>query len=176
MDNMMISIGKYITANLAAFGLTSASDLKLIKNPKSQLTNGGKWLIMENMRTLPDHTRQVPFSNLLFSGIKGERFLTLIEFECKTRAPDPGKDFFWNSARQFSDKVYNVLAGPNRGGLTIPRKDWTDPENPVNSGEIWFEVSPKGNSPIEDLVQDPNDAANLSVYLTYNVHWWRPVF
>jgi hypothetical protein len=112
---------------------------------------------------------------LLATGVKGERFLTLVELECKTRAPDPSKDFYWNTARQFRDKVYDALAGPSRGGLTIPRYDWTDPAHPLPAGEIWFEVDPARNTPLEDPIEDPNDPANKSVFLTYNVHWWRPV-
>jgi len=161
-------------ANLSAFGLAAAADLKLVKKSKTPLINGGKWLIMLSMRTLPD-TRGVPFGNLLSSGVKGERFLTLIEFECKTRAPDPTKDFFWNTARLQRDKVFNALAGPNRAGIVIPRYDWTVPANPVLAGEIWFEVDPRRNSPIEDPIEDPNDPANKSIFLTYSVHWWRPV-
>jgi len=171
----MISIGKYITANLAAFGLAAAADLKFIEKPKTALTNGGKWLIMLAMRTLPDTTRGVPFGNLLSSGVKGERFLTLIEFECKTRAPDPSKDFYWNTARQLRDKVFEALAGPNRAGIVIPRYDWTVPASPVQAGEVWFEVNPGRNSPMEDPVEDKADTANKSIYLTYSVHWWRPV-
>ena len=173
MDHIMISIGKYITNNYAAFGLAAATDLKAIKNPKSKLIDGGKWLIMLPMRTLPDHTRAVPFGNLLSNGQRGERFLTLVEFECKTRAPEPSKDFYWNTVRQFRDMVYDALAGPSRGGLTISRYDWSDKDNPVQAGEIWFEVDK--NSPLEDTVEDPNDTANKSIFLTYNVHWWRPV-
>ncbi|MFA5316995.1 MAG: hypothetical protein WC369_06215 [Dehalococcoidales bacterium] len=175
MENMMISIGKHITANLAAFGLAAAADLILIEKPKSTLPDGGKRLIMLPMRTLPDTTRGVPFGNLLEAGVRGERFLTLIEFECKTRAPDPTKDFYWNTARQFRDKVFSALAGPTRAGITIPRYDWTDPESPVRAGEVWFEVDPARSSPMEDPVEDPNDPANKSVFLTYSVHWWRPV-
>ena len=171
----MVSIGKYITANLAAFGLAVPTDVKLVEKPKTPLANGGKWLTVRVMRTLPDNTRGVPFGNLLSPGVKGERFLTLVEFECKARAPDPGKDFYWNAVRQFRDKVYGTLAGSNRGGLVIPRYDWTDPQNPVAAGEIWFEVDPARNTPLEDPVEDPNDPANKSIFLTYNVHWWRPV-
>lgn len=175
MENVMVSIGRHIQANLAAFGLAATADLKLVEKPKSKLENGGKWLIMQAMRTLPDHTRGVPFGNLLAPGVKGERFLTLVEFECKTRAQDPGKDFYWNTARQFRDKVYDVLAGTNRGGLAIPRYDWTDLAHPVAAGEIWFEVDPSRNTPLEDPVEDPNDSVNKSIFLTYNVHWWKPV-
>ena len=175
MDHMMISIGKYITNSYAAFGLTAATDLKVIKNPKSKLIDGGKWLIMLPMRTLPDHTLGVPFSNLLSNGQKGERFLTLVEFECKARASNPSKDFYWNTVRQFRDMVYNALAGPYRAGLVIPRYDWTDMDNPVQAGEIWLEVDSARNTPLEDPVEDPNDPANKSIFLTYNCHWWRPV-
>lgn len=175
MDNMMLSIGKYITSNYAAFGLAAANDLKLTGKPKSNLVNGGKWLIMLAMRTLPDHTRGLPFGNLLATGIKGERFLTIVEFECKARAPDPGRDFYWNTVRLFRDGVYGALAGPSRGGLVIPRYNWIDPEYPVSDGEIWFEVDPMRNTPLEDTVEDPNDPANKSIFLTYNVHWYRSV-
>lgn len=175
MNHMMISTGKHITNNLATFGLAAASELVLIEKPKTPFPNDGKRLIMLAMRTLPDHTRGVPFGNLLATGQKGERFLTLVEFECKTRAPDPGKDFYWNTVRQFRDKVYSALAGPSRGGLIIPRYDWTDPQNPVQAGEIWFEVAPDRNTPLEDPIEDPNDSANKSIFLTYSVHWWKPV-
>lgn len=170
----MISIAKHIAANNAAFGLTMATDLKLIEKSKTSLVNGAKWLIMLAMRTLPDTSRGVPFGNLLETGVKGERFLTLIEFECKTRAPDPSKDFYWNDVRKFRDKVYNALAGPTRNGIVIPRKDWTDPNNPVIDGEIWFECNPP-NSPLEDPIEDPADPANKSIFLTYQSHWWKKV-
>jgi hypothetical protein len=175
MNNTMISIGKYIMANFAAFGLAAATDLKLIEKPKSTLTNGGKWLIMQALRTLPDNNSGVPFGKYLSMGVKGERFLTLIEFECKTRAPEPEKDFYWNTARQFRDKVYNALAGQGKIGLVIPRYDWTDPQNPVAAGEIWFKIDEIRGSPQEDEIEDPNDPANKSMFLTYHVYWWRPV-
>jgi hypothetical protein len=175
MDNMMISVGKHITSNLAAFGLAAAADLVLIEKTKAALPDGGKRLIMLAMRTMPDTTKGVPFGNLLASGVKGERFLTLVELESKTRAPDPTKDFYWNTARQFRDKVFNALAGPTRAGIVIPRYDWTIPASPVAAGQIWFEVDPRRNSPMEDPVEDPNDPANKSIFLTYSVHWFRPV-
>ena len=175
MDNTMISIGRHITNNFAAFGLTAATDLKLVQRPKSALANGGKWLIMLALRTLPDTTRGVPFNNLLKPGTKGERLLTLVEFECKMRAANPGLDFYWNQVRQFRDKAFEALAGPTRAGLVIPRNNWADPQNPVPAGEIWFEVNPGRNSPIEDPIEDPNDPANKSIMLTYSVHWWKPV-
>jgi hypothetical protein len=130
---------------------------------------------MLGMRTLPDNTQGVAFGNRLAGGVKGERFLTLVEFECKCRALDLGVDFLWNIPRQFRDKVYNTLAGTSRGGLIIPRYDWTDADNPVQAGEILFEVNPKQGTPMEDPVEDPNDPANKSIFLTYNVHWWKPI-
>ncbi|ATW24166.1 hypothetical protein [Candidatus Formimonas warabiya] len=175
MNNTMMSIAEYIATNFSVFGLGSKEDLITIEKPKKRLVNGGKWLIMLPLRTLPDTDFKVPFGNLLANGVRGERFLTMVEFECKTRAPEPEKDFLWNTARKLRDKVYNVLAGPYRGGLTVPRKDWTDPQNPMPAGEIWFEVDPEKNSPIEDPIEDPNDPANKSIFLTYNVHWVRPV-
>ena len=175
MNNTMISIGKHITSNLSAFGLATASDLLLIENPKSTLPNGSKRLMVRTLRTLPDHTRGVPFNNLIASKQKGIRFLTLIEFNCMTRAPNPSKDFFWNTVRLFRDEVYDALAGPNHNGITIPRYDWEEPENPVVAGEIWFEVNPVRNSPMEDPVEDPNDPANKFIFLTYSAHWWKPI-
>ena len=174
MDNTMLSVAKHIAANYAAFGLTAAGDLKLIERSKSSWVNGAKWLIMLAMRTTSDTSRGVPFGNLLSTGVRGERFMTLIEFECKTRAPDPTKDFYWNTVRQFRDKVYNALAGPNRNGIVIPRMDWTNPSEPVQDGEIWFKCNPP-NSPMEDPIEDPEDPANKSIFLTYQVHWWRKV-
>lgn len=166
----MISIGKYITDNFAAFGLNSVDDLKLIEIPKSELYNGCKLIIMQAMRTLPDNTRGLPFIELL----NAERFITILELECKTRASDPEKDFYWNTVRKFRDNVYNVLASQDLQGIKIPRFDWTDPDNPVEAGEIWFEVDPFGNTPLEDSIEDPRDQANKSIMLRYNVHWWRP--
>jgi len=194
VDNMMVSIGKYIQANYEDFGLLKPTDLRL--TAKSRTTaldpglNGGhdldkKLLVMLALRTMPDSTKSVPFGNLINAGVKGERFLTLIEFECKTRAPNLSKEFFWNTARHFRDEVYNSLAGVNRGGIVIPRYDWTgfDMEGDVlltgaygpQRGEIWFEVDPGKGSPIEDQLEDPEDSSNKSIFLTYNVHWWRPI-
>lgn len=175
MNNTMISIGKYIATNYVSFGLGSAADLMVIERSKTALANGAKKLIMLPLRTMPDNNFTAPFSNLLAPGVRGERSLTLIEFECKTRAPDPGVDFYWNAARQFRDKVYNALAGANRGGITIPRYDWTDPKNPKQAGAIYFEVDPEKGSPIEDPLEDQNDPANKSIFLTYKVHWWQPI-
>lgn len=175
MNDTMISIGKYIVSHKSAFGLSSDTDLIVIEKTKTSLVDGGKWLIMLPLRTVPDYTRGVPFGNMLSGGVKGERLLTQVEFECKTRAPDTGKDFYWNTARQFRDKVYDALAGSGRCGIKIPRYNWTDIENPVAAGEIWFEVNPKLNSPMEDPLEDANDSANKSIFLTYSVHWWKPV-
>lgn len=175
MENTMVSIAKYILSNLAAFGLSASTDLLLIAKPKVKLPDGAKRLTVQGLRTMPDTTRKVPFGNLLNTGMRGERFLTVVEFECKCRAPDPSKDYYWNDVRQLRDKVYHALAGTNRGGLVIPRHDWTDRQNPVPAGEIWFDVDPGKATPIEDPVEDPADPANKSIFLTYNVHWWRPV-
>jgi len=185
MNNTMISIGRYVADNLSSFGLTSINQFVLTEKSIQPLTNGGKWLILLALRTVPDSTRKVPFGNLLLPGVKGERFLTIIEIECKTRSPNPGRDFYWNTARQFRDRVYNALAGTNRGGIRISRYDWTgfDMEGDEwltgaygpQRGEIWFEVDPQRSSPIEDPLEDQNDPANKSIFLTYNVHWWRPV-
>ena len=175
MENTMVSIVKYILTNLGAFGLSDSKELQLIERPKVKLPDGSKRLTVLGLRTLPDNTKGVPFGNLLASGVQGERFLTLVEIECKCRAPDPGMDYFWNDVRRLRDKAYNALAGPNRGGLVVPRFDWTYRENPIPAGEIWFEVDPGRSTPTEDLLEDPADAANKSIFLTYNVHWWQPV-
>jgi hypothetical protein len=174
MDNTMVSIGKYIENNFTSFGLVSAADLHLIERSQKPLEDGSKRLIVLAMRTFSDDTFGVPFG-YLSNGQRGERFMTLVEFECKTRAPEPSVDFFWNTARQFRDKVYDTLAGPGRCGITIPRYDWTDQENPVQDGKIWFEVNPKKSTPREDPLEDPNDPANKSIFLTYNVHWLKPL-
>lgn len=171
----MTSIASYINTNYSTFGLANAGELKLIGKPKGSLIDGGRWLTVLPLRTSPDSTRGVTFNNLLRSGVKGERFLTTVEFECKMRAANPDMDFYWNKVRQFRDKVYEALAGPNRGGIVIPRYDWTDIQNPVVAGETWFKVDPAQNTPLEDPVEDPDDSANKSIFLTYSVHWWRPV-
>jgi len=186
----MISIGKYITANYRLFGLQDVKDLVLTKRMKNndiddrqagQVDNTGgydpvgKWLVMQAMRTTGDTTRKVPFGNLLAPGVTGEQFMTLIEFECRTRAANANHDFYWNQARELRDQVYNALAGTNRGGITIPRYDWSDKDNPVKAGEIWFEVDSGANSPIEDPLEDQDDPANKSIFLTYKVHWWKPI-
>lgn len=173
MDNMMKSVGKYIQGRYAQFGLGAVEDFRTIAVPKAQLLNGAVLLIMLELQTLPDTTYRVPFGNLIASGIEAERFLTQMEFECKTRNPDPTKDFFWNPATKLRDKVYKELAGTYAGGILIPRYDYSDPENPVQDGEIWFEVDPQRGYPQEHPVEDPNDPNNKSKFLTYNVHWWR---
>jgi len=168
-----MTIAQYIIENLNSFGLNSESDLKLIEKPKSKLEDGGKWLIMLPLRTLPDISKKVTFSNLVENGVKAERFMTVVELELKTRALNSSQDFFWNTVITFRDQVYRSLAGANSGGLLMPRYDWTNPESPVEEGEIKFGVNPNRNSPIEDPLEDPNDSANKSIFLTYNVHWWK---
>ncbi|MHB1418479.1 MAG: hypothetical protein ACYCX4_02665 [Bacillota bacterium] len=175
MNNTLITISKYLEDNYATIGLAAKTDLKLIENPKSTLTNGGRWLVVLSLRTLPDSTRGVPFGNMVKTGVAGERFLTVLEIECKTRAADPGKDFYWNTARQLRDSLYNLLAGSKRTGRTIPRKTWADPDHPVEAGEIWFKVDEKRGMPREDPLEDENDPANKSIYLTYEAHWWKPL-
>jgi len=171
----MISIANYISTNYTLFGLSSANELKLVSKPKGKLVNGGRWLTVLPLRTSPDSTHRVPFNNLMLPGVRGERFMTQVEIECKTRAMNPGQDFYWNEARKLRDKVYNALAGKSRGGIVMPRYDWTDIENPIVAGEIWFKVDPGQGTPLEDPVDDPDDSANKSIFLTYNVHWWKPV-
>jgi len=188
MNNTMISIGKHITTNYQSFGLQNPRDLKLSrksKNTKVDEDPSGQWLIMQSVRTVGDNSHKVPFGNLIATGVAAERFLTLVEFECKTRAPNSHQDFYWNQVRLFRDEVYNALAGLNRGGIVIPRYDWTgfDMEGDVlltgaygpQAGEIWVEVDPEKNSPIEDPLEDQDDPANKSIFLTYNVRWWRPI-
>ncbi len=175
MNNTMISIGKYIENNYTSFGLSAVSELQLIEHSKQALPDGAKRLIMLALRTMTDSELGVPIGYRIAGGLKGERFLTVIEFECKTRNPEPSKDFYWNKVRQMRDKVYEALAGTGRSGIVIPRYDWADPVNPVEAGEIWFEVNPKKNRPTEDPLEDPEDVNNKSIFLTYQVHWWRPV-
>lgn len=190
MNNTMISIGKYISTNFEAFGLASVRDVKFSRGSKQyniedrmlggvENTGGfepvGQWLIIEALRTVGDSSRKVPFGNLLSTGVVGERFLTMVELECNTRAAAPPHDFYWNAVRALRDKVYAALAGLNRGGIVIPRYDWTIQDNPVQAGEIWFEVDPEAGSPIEDPLEDQKDPANKSIFLTYKVHWWKPV-
>lgn len=172
---MMRTIGKHITTNFATFGLAAATDLCLIEKPKGALVDGAKKLIVLDLRTMGDTSKKVPFGNQVGSGKWGERFQTVLEIECKTRAADPSLDYYWNTARKFRDTVYGALAGSSRGGLVIPRKDWTDPLNPVDAGQIWFEVDPSRNSPLEDPIEDQDDPANKSIMLTYTVRWWRPI-
>lgn len=178
MNNTMMTIANYISTHLASFCLTSQSQLALIEKTTRRLEDGGRRLIVLPLRTTGDTSRKATFGNLLDNGQKGERFLTTLEMECKTRAPkgpDGSQlDFYWNAARAFRDQVYEALAGPSRNGLTIPRLNWADHEHPVPAGQVWFEVN-SGTSPIEDEVEDPSDPANKSVFLTYQIHWWRPI-
>lgn len=173
MYNTMTSVSRHIANNFSTFGLDSADDLKLMGKLKEPLPNGAKWLVLHSIKTVPNNTVDNPFASLLVTGQRVERFLTLVQLELRTRAPDPTANFPWDTVRQFRDNVYNALLGPEQNGLAIPRHDWTDPESPILAGEIWFEVKP-ANSPLEESWEDPNDPANKSIFLTYNVHWWRP--
>lgn len=173
MYNTMTSIGKHIVENAAEFGLTSAEDLKTIGATHQALPDGARWLVMHAVRTVPNHTADSSFGHGLITGPGAERFLTQIKFEVRTRSPEPGSDFLWDTARQFRDKVYGALKNAQPGGKVIPRYDWSDPENPLAAGEIWFEVNPSV-SPVEENLEDPQDPANKSIFLTYQVHWWRP--
>lgn len=175
MENMMRTIGWYIEQNFATFGLATDGDLVLVEKTNEPLTNGSRKLILDDLRTMGDMSRKAPFDNLIMSDQRGERFQTVLEVECKTRAADPNLVFYWNEARKFRDAVYNALAGTKRGGIVIPRYDWTNESNPVAAGQIWFEVNPEANSPLEDKLEDPDDPANKSIILTYTVRWWRPV-
>lgn len=174
----MMTIANHICMHLAAFGLSSPAQLALVEKTTRRLEDGGRRLIVLPLRTTGDTSRPITFGNLLDNGRRGERFLTTLEVECKTRAPkgpDGSQlDFYWNTARGFRDQVYEALAGPSRNGLTIPRLRWADPEHPVADGEIWFAVD-GSTSPIEDEIEDPNDSANKSVFLTYQIHWWRSI-
>jgi hypothetical protein len=138
----------------------------VVGSPKSSLTDGGKRLTMLALRTLPE---TVP----LVSPDGRVRMLTLVEFECKLRSAEPGQDFLWNEVWKFRDKVYAALTGSNGIGIVITRYDFTNPANPIPSGEIWFEVSPDTGTPLENHLEDPDDPANKSIFMTYNVHWWR---
>lgn len=168
MDSTMRSIIKHIADNLSTFGLSSTAELKVVESPKSQLTDGGKWLTLLALQTIPDTTRGAPF---VIPDVS-ERALTLIELECKMRSPEPSKDFLWNELWKFRDKVYAALTGTGEG-VVITRYDWTNPLNPMEDGQIWFEVNPSSGTPMEKHIEDPNDPANKSVFLTYNVHWWK---
>lgn len=168
MKNTMQSVIKHVIDNFAVFGLSSVTESKFIESPKSQLTDGGKWLTLLAMQTLPGIYKGpyvMPDVN--------ERFMTQVEIECKMRASDPSKDFPWNGLWGFRDKVYSALAGAGETGVVITRYDFTDPENPVEDGKIWFEVDRDAGAPMERTLEDPNDPANKSIFLTYNVHWWK---
>jgi len=168
MKNTMQSIIKHIIENFSTFGLSSVTESKFIESPQSQLTDGGKWLTLLAMQTLPGSPKGpyvVPDEN--------NRSVTQVEIECKMRASDPSKDFPWNSLWEFRDKVYSALAGAGETGIVITRFDFTDPENPVEDGGVWFEVDRNARTPLERTLEDPNDPANKSIFLTYNVHWWK---
>ena len=171
MYNTMTSIRNYVVNHASTFGLASEDDLKVIGKTKQTLPDGAKWLIINAIKTVPNNTSDGLFGGFLITGAKMERFLTQMRFEVKTRSPDSNNDFLWDTAQQFRDKVYTALKGSQQSGLVLPRYDWTQPENPVKAGEIWFEVNP-ATSPVEEILEDPNDPANKSILLTYNVHWW----
>lgn len=173
MEFTMMSIGKYIEDNFANFGLSSKDDLRMLEMSNESIVDGGQWLIVLPLRTMPDTTKQTPFSGLLASNVRGDRYQTVLEIECKTRADNPSVDFYWNRARRFGDTVKKTLAG-NGSGLLIDRYDFTDAYNPVKSGQILFEVSPEKSSPMEDEIVDQDDKANKSKMLTYNLRWWKP--
>lgn len=173
MNNTMISIGEYIKANLAAFGLTTADELQLVEKSKIPLPNGAKRLILKQLPNLPD-SRGEAFGNLWAGNQTKERFETQIEIELKHRAGDMDQDFLWNKPRAHRDTVYATLAGPTRAGLKIPRYDYTNPDAPVVAGEIWFVVDKERPSPIEDPIEDPNEPANKSIFMTWVVRWEKP--
>jgi hypothetical protein len=174
LENTMRTITKHILDNLATFGLSTEDALIVTKATSAALVNGDEKLILSVGRTLGDKKFGLTFKNLIKPGVKGERKVTQITLECATRAADPTVEFYWNDARKFRDKVYDALAGANKGGLTIIRYDWSqDPK--VADGEIYFEIDPEGSSPIEDEIEDRDDQANKSIFLTYNVHWWRKI-
>jgi hypothetical protein len=169
MKNTMLSIIKYFRDNFTAFGLSSKDDLKTVERPKSPLVNGGRRLTVLSLRTLRDTGREAPFA----AADPNEKYVTLVEMECKARSANPGEDFLWNEVWAFRDVVYGTLAGPEGTGIVIPRYNWADPQNLVPDGEIWFKVDPGKGEPLEKNLEDPEDAANKSIYLTYYVHWWR---
>lgn len=164
MENTMRSIIKHITDNFSLFGLASTSELKVVERPKSSLTDGGKWLTVLSLQTIPDESKGVP----LVAPDASERSLTLVEIECKMRTPEPSKDFLWNNIWKFRDQVISALAGPGETGIVITRYGWANPQNPVADGQIWFSANP-----LEKHLEDPADPANKSIFLTYNVHWWK---
>lgn len=164
MKNTMRSIIDYFIDNYQDLGLSSASGLKVIEKPKSTLTDGGKWLTVLALQTLPDENTGTPFE----VPEESDRSMTQVEIECKMRSPDPSVDFLWNELWGYRDSVISTLAGPEKTGILITRYDWTDPNNPVADGQIWFSVKPQ-----ERLIEDQRDPANKSVFLTYNVHWWK---
>nr|WP_315990705.1 hypothetical protein [Desulforamulus aquiferis] len=153
--------------------MDSAEDFKLTGQSNYIMPDGGIWLIMLATTTLPNNKPENLFDKIIATGKQIERFQTVVQFEVKTRAPDINNDFNWNTAMRIRDKLYDALAGPERNGLVIPRYDWANPDNPVQSGEIWFEINPL-TSPAEEQVAYPDDPANKSIFLTYNMHWWKP--
>ncbi len=175
MENTMVTIGRYITTNFAAFDLAAARDYKPQDDSMENIPNGAKWLIVDVLSDGPDASMGVPLGNLLSTGVKGERMMALIDLICFTRAPDPSKTFYWNTARKMRGKVYTALAGASRGGLIIPRYNWANLNSPVLDGEIWFEVDSNKNSPLIKEVVDPNDKANKYIYMTYRVHYWMKI-
>ncbi len=178
LDNMMRSINQYILDNRISFGLNADAaeaekEMQLIKHSREDIPPGARRLIVTDLRTLPD-SRLALFGNLLVNAQPTKRFETQVELELKMRAADP-KDFYWNDLRKWRDQVYKTLAGSNDCGIKIPRYDWTDEDNPVQDGEIWFVVDERRPSPIEDPLEDPDNPAIKSIFQTWLVRWTRKI-
>lgn len=146
MEHFQKTLNVLLEENAVAIGLDSAALLHfgdysdVFDLPATSVS-------LFSLRTLPEPYR--------FGEHGRERYLTVLQLDILTR----GNDTF--EAVRIRDKLFALL-----DDLRTPRRDWTDPEDPVDAGEIVMRY--KDDEPFT------LDGGVRAISMTYEAQWWKP--
>lgn len=146
MEHFQKTLNVLLEENAVLIGLDSAAQLHfgdysdVFDLPETSVS-------LFSLRTLSEPYR--------FGEHDRERYLTVLQLDILTRGTDPLE------AVRIRDKLFSLL-----DDLRMPRRNWTDPEEPVDAGEI--RLKHKDDEPF--LL----DGGVRAISMTYEAEWWKP--
>jgi len=152
MEHTMNSVNKIFEGAAATFGVDPAN-IHYEDKPPAGLQPSSICVFdidTKNERTALFHSR-------LEDG-RYERAVTILQVDIFA---DTKRD-----ARRIRDAIKAYFDGPNKAGKTFPRKDWTDPQNPVEAGSMKFIWQ-------EDVPFDLDGGVKV-ISMTYHLEWEKP--
>ncbi len=146
MEHMQKTVNVWFEQHAAILGLAGVEQLRFGPYPEVASLPDLAVAVFA-LRTLPD--------SYTFSESSKEKYLTVLQVDILTRSAD---DF---APVRIRDKLFTLLDGRRQ-----PRQNWTDPDHPVEAGEIRWRYQD----------EEPFDLAGgvRAISMTYELQWWKP--